>query len=87
MAVTSKKTKPVTPEDFYFISDISDLHVRPGGESVAYVLKQPEREGKQYLQSIWMIDIKTKKSRQFTSGGKPGDFSPVWSLDGNQLAF
>jgi dipeptidyl aminopeptidase/acylaminoacyl peptidase len=83
----SKSLKPVAPEDFYSISHVHDPQVHPQGDLIAYVQETPQREGRSYLRSIWLVNRKGRRIRQFTSGGKDGDYSPQWSPDGKSLAF
>ena len=79
--------KPVSAEDFYDISLVGDPQVHPKGTWVAFVHETPQREGKDYIRSIWLKNKSKGKPKQFTSGGKSGDHSPRWSPDGKQLAF
>jgi len=82
-----KKLLPVASEDFYSISTAEDPQVHPDGNLIAYVHVAPQREGKSYMRSIWVIDKRKKTPRQFTAGGKDGDYNPRWSPNGKQLAF
>ncbi len=79
--------KPMCSEDFYFIDHVNDPRIHPNGVLIAYSHSKPQREGKSYLNAIWVTHREHGEPRQYTAGGKGGDHSPRWSPDGKTLAF
>lgn len=69
----------MTPEQLSELRIPSDPRLAPDGSRVAYVVSRPDLEDDRYHRAIW-ID-----ADRFTNG--PGDSSPRWSPDGEQIAF
>lgn len=74
------------PEDVNALTGVSDPHLRPGGEEVAYVVWSIDSEANEYRTSIWVARTDgSQPPRRFTTG--KNDAQPRWSPDGTQLAF
>jgi dipeptidyl aminopeptidase/acylaminoacyl peptidase len=78
--------RPFQPQDIYRINWLSEAEISPDGARAAYVLTTMREEQDDYRSSIWMLDVATGATRQFTAGARR-DGSPRWSPDGTQLAF
>ena len=68
---------------------MADVAWSPNGELLAYVFKK--KTGKEYAFStnseIWMYDVSTEKTSNFTEGILGYDMHPVFSPDGKYLAW
>ncbi len=64
---------------------ISDVHISPTSEHIAFVVSEPV-EGTTQKRDIWVYYTETKELRQFTSAEKSSG-SPRWSPDGSTIAF
>ena len=77
--------KSLTPEMAITMRAETDLRFSPDGSRVALVASEPLK-GTARKRHIWVLDVATRKVRQFTFSDK-SDFSPRWSPDGHTLAF
>jgi dipeptidyl aminopeptidase/acylaminoacyl peptidase len=65
---------------------VSAPQISPDGKKVIFVHTKMDFEEDTYHNNLWMADLETKKTFQFTSGrGK--DKNPAWSPDGSQIMF
>ena len=65
---------------------VSAPRISPDGKKVIFVHTKMDFEEDTYHNNLWMSDLETKKTYQFTSGrGK--DKNPSWSPDGSQIMF
>ena len=81
----TEESKLLTPEEFLNLRAIQDPQFSPDGTRVAFVVSDP-LTGQKRTRHIWMYDLKSKSTRQFTYSDK-SETSPRWSPDGTQLAF
>lgn len=73
-------------EDFIALQSVSDPQLSPDGKWVAYTVSIPSLQDNRNVSRVWLAEVATGKSRQFTNG--PGsDRQPRWSPDGKTLAF
>lgn len=76
----------MTPEDLYELRFLADAQISPGGERVAYVVREVDREQNSYRSGIWLVPFAGGAATRITNG--PGqDALPRWSPDGTTLAF
>lgn len=83
----SKKGKRlITAEDLLKMQWIRSFSISPGEDRIAYALEWIDSNRKKYWSNIWMITTSGEKPRQFTTGNVK-DRTPVWSPDGQYIAF
>ena len=70
--------KPVLIEDLNAISSPSSLQYSPNGETLAFMLVQPDKENNNYKKNLWILE-EGKEAAQLTSSGKEGSF--LWDDD------
>jgi dipeptidyl aminopeptidase/acylaminoacyl peptidase len=75
----------LAPEDFLNLRGVQDPQFSPDGMRVAFVVTDPLK-GQHRTRHIWMYDLKSKSTWQFTYSEK-SETSPRWSPDAKQLAF
>ena len=75
----------LTFDDLWRIPQPHDPQLSPDGGSVAYVLRQADRETDDYMARVWTVEVASGRVRPLTDG--PADGSPRWSPDGRLLAF
>jgi len=80
-----QESNALSPEDFLQLRGIQDPQFSPDGTRVAFVVTDP-LAGQKRTRHIWIHDLKSKATRQFTYSEK-SETSPRWSPDGKQLAF
>ena len=73
------------PDALYDIKLVEDPQIHPGGERIAFVIAQIDRESYEYHRSIWLVDRRQGKPQRYTSGNN--DTTPRWSPDGRSFAF
>ena len=78
---------PITAEDLYQIKNITDIAISPDGKMLAFVVETMDKPGNCYRSSIWMMDTKTRQSRQLTGEQTGYNRAPFWSPDSRYLGF
>lgn len=63
-----------------------DPQLSPAGDRVAFTLVAASRPDEHDRSSLWMLDLPSGVSRQFTAGPR-SDSAPRWSPDGATIAF
>jgi len=80
------KKRKVNIRDLMGLRIISDPQISPSGRKVAFVHTTMDYDKDEYLSDIWIIELRTRKITQFTSGrGK--DKHPRWSPNGQNMLF
>jgi len=78
--------RSVEIRDLAEITAVSAPRISPDGSKVIFVHTKMDLEEDTYHNHLWMADLETKKTHQFT-GGRGKDKSPSWSPDGKQIMF
>ncbi len=82
----SRKRPGIGARDLYRLRIPTGLAISPDERQVAYTVERMDEKERKYFTNIFMLDIAGGASRQFTHGDWT-DGQPVWSHDGEQLAF
>jgi len=82
----SRKRPGISARDLYRLRVPSGVAISPDERQVAYTIERMDEKERKYFTNIHMLDLTSGKSRQFTHGDWT-DGQPVWSHDGEQLAF
>jgi dipeptidyl aminopeptidase/acylaminoacyl peptidase len=80
------KKRSVTAEDLYRLRVPTSVSISPDESMVAYTVERIDEKEKKYFTNIFMYDLKSGVSRQFTRGNHV-DQKPAWSSDSRMLAF
>ena len=81
-----RKKRSITAEDLYKFQLIKSCAISPDGENVAYSLHRVDKKNEKKYSNIWIAPTGAGRPRSFTHGVH-SDSSPVWSPNGQQLAF
>ena len=76
----------ITANDLCQLKLVGDPQIGPDGDEVVFTLKTVDSEKNRYITHLWMADIASGDTRQFTYG-EGSDSGPRWSPDGNYIAF
>ncbi|RLI07473.1 hypothetical protein DRO42_08030, partial [Candidatus Bathyarchaeota archaeon] len=86
MEILMARKRNVEVRDLMRIRMVSDPQISPDGSRVAFVHTVIDYDKDEYVSDIWLADLGTGRTAQFTSGrGK--DKNPRWSPDGGSLLF
>jgi len=80
------RRRKLTPQDLFKLRIITGLAMSPDEKRVAYCVERMDPTANKYFKNIYVLDITSGESRQFTHGDH-NDGQPVWSPDGFQMAF
>lgn len=73
-------------DDFCSYRVINQVALAPDEKQVMYTLETISKDHKKYFQNLYLYDCTKSESHQFTFGDHY-DHSPLWSPDGQQIAF
>jgi len=79
-------SRPLQPEDLYRVRDVSDVHLSPDGEWVAYTVTINDKERDETTSDLWMNRLSDGEATQLTHTVK-SESAPRSSPDGHLLAF
>lgn len=80
------KKRPITLEDIWKVQRLGKPSIAPDGQSVAIDVTKFDMEANTSSTTVWLCSTDGKSQVQLTSS-KGGGFSPVWSPDGESIAF
>jgi dipeptidyl aminopeptidase/acylaminoacyl peptidase len=83
---TSQSRRSITSDDLFRIQLVSDPHVSPSGDRVAWVQTRLDKEDDTYKSAIWISSLDGSGAFPLTSGIHR-DTNPRWSPDGTRVAF
>lgn len=81
----SKKI-PIQINDLYKFKIPSEPSVSPDGKLVCFTVERMDKTDKTYYTNLYLTGANGRGQKQLTFG-KRNDHSPVWSPDGNKIAF
>jgi dipeptidyl aminopeptidase/acylaminoacyl peptidase len=80
------KKRHLKAEDLHRLNIINEVTIAPDEKRVAYTIENVSDDKKKYFSRIFIVNCETHQSRQYTFG-EANDRNPVWSPDGNYIAF
>ena len=84
--VQAQTKRPISADDIWRMRQVSDPHVSPDGNWVAYTVTSNDREADKRRSSIWMVNWQGSQNIRLTQGPE-SDSTPRWSPDGKYLSF
>ena len=81
-----RRTQPVSIADLYRFKIPIEPSVSPDGKRVVFTLERMHKQDKTYYTSLHMTGTNGRGLKQLTFG-KRNDRSPIWSPNGEQIAF
>ena len=75
-----------TIEDLYRVRGLAHLQLSPDGATVVFTVATNDLARAKHVEHIWLMNANGTNARQFTRGDA-GETSPVFSPDGNRIAF
>jgi dipeptidyl aminopeptidase/acylaminoacyl peptidase len=80
------KRRPITAEDLFKLRIPTSVSISPDETKILYTVERMDPDKNKYFSNIFMCDLATGKSHQFTHGDH-NDRPAAWSSDGRQIAF
>ena len=84
--VAGTETDLLTQDSFFEMESIRDAAISPNGEHIVFTRRWVDLKEDRYRSNLWITDRLGDRPRELTSGGWT-DSSPVWSPDGQRIAF
>jgi dipeptidyl aminopeptidase/acylaminoacyl peptidase len=85
-AARKTKKRSITAEDLYKLRVPTSVSISPDEKLVTFTVERMDKKEKKYFTNICMCDLATGEIKRFTTGNHV-DQKPVWSPDGQTLAF
>jgi len=82
----SESKRSFESDDLFRFQYITEAKLSPDGKQAVYVLMKQDTADEKEYSALWRVDIESGQHKQLT-GGKWSDTSPVWSPNGNEIAF
>src|SRR5579862_3731355 len=67
--MADSSSKILTPQQALNLRRIADLHFSPDGTNLAFTVLEPPK-GTENPAHIWILNVSTKRARQYTYSGK-----------------
>lgn len=83
---TNESPRLLKKELFLEMESVSGPNLSPDGQQVLFSRSWIDQANDRYSSSIWVVDVKGQRVRELTHGDWR-DSSPVWSPDGEKIAF
>lgn len=81
-----KNYKLLDMETYMEMESIGSPNISPDGRHILFTRGWVDKINDRSRSNLWIVDIEGKRVRELTHGNWR-DFSPVWSPDGNKIAF
>ena len=81
-----RRTQPISIADLYRFKIPLEPSVSPDGKRVVFTLERMHKQDKTYYTNLHMTGTNGRGLKQLTFG-KRNDRSPIWSPNGEQIAF
>src|SRR2546423_15667085 len=75
--------RPFTPEELLATRRLDDPQIAPGGQLVAFTVRQKSLELNRDVKDVWIVPFQGGPARQFTRDGRSEH--PRWSPEGKKL--
>ena len=79
-------TKILTKETFMEMESVGSPNISPDGKNILFTRRWVDKMNDQSRSNLWIVDVAGNRVRELTHGNWR-DFSPVWSPDGEKIAF
>lgn len=86
LAAQTPGRRAIAPSDIYNLRSVSDPHISPDGQWVAYTVSSVDSVKDRNVSHIWMTSWDGTHTIQATSS-RESESSPRWSPDGRYLSF
>ena len=85
-ATPAASPHPYNVQDQITLRRLSDPHVSPDGQRIAFVLRSTDVEANRGRNDLWLVNVDGSGARQLTSH-PDSDSQPEWAPDGRSLFF
>lgn len=86
LPLVAAEKRPITFDDFFSMQRLGSVVLSPDKNMAAYTLTTPNIAENSFKTDIYLLDLRTNASRQFSHCEKSSS-GPVWSADGRFLFF
>ena len=79
-------SKKLTMETYMEMESVGSPNISPDGKHILFTRRWVDKMNDRSSSNLWIVDVEGKRVRELTHGNWR-DSSPVWSPDGEKLAF